>query len=181
MAEEAPKPTEAVAPAKKKKKIKLPLLMLIALMLIGGGFYVISTKGKGHKKEVPKIELADKDTELEEFLTNTANPQVYVRTKISVRLKKGFDEGKFKDATGDVRDAVLLVLNATQPTDITDASKRLELRKRIADAINDALKADQPPDAKDKDKTGVKPIVPPDCDSDTGPVMKVRFSSLATQ
>ncbi len=187
MAEEANE-----APKKKKKLIKLPILMAIVILFIGGGFYALTSAKGGHgRKQVPKIELAGKDTDLEEFLTNTANPSVYVRAKISIRLTKEYDEAKLKENMGDIRDAALLVFNATAPTDISDASKRKDLKKRLADAINEAIRSTVPkppePTPGQLRKGGarplapVKPIVPPDCDSDTGPVMKIRFNALATQ
>jgi flagellar basal body-associated protein FliL len=207
MAEEA-KDAKDAKEAPKKKKSKLPMLMAVAVLLIGGGFFFMNSRtGKG-KKEVPKVELAAKDTDLEEFLTNTANPAIYVRAKLSVRLVKDYEEAKFKEHTADVRDAVLLVLNSTQPADITDASKRSALKKRLAKAMNEAISdsepkkdADKPQaassksDSKDVKDDGdkkddapdskpaapPKKIVPPDCDSETGPVFKVRFNSLATQ
>ncbi|HWD38488.1 MAG TPA: flagellar basal body-associated FliL family protein [Fimbriimonas sp.] len=172
---------EAVESPKKKKPI-MPILMVLVLLLLGGGFFMMKSKsGKPDKKA--KIELAEKDTELEEFLTNTADPSVYVRAKISVTLRKDFEEAKFKAETGDVRDAVLLVFNRTQPREVTDGSNRKHLKRELADAMNEALNA---ADEKDKDPEAKperpKPLdLKSDRDSSTGPVMKVRFSSLATQ
>jgi flagellar basal body-associated protein FliL len=115
---------------------------------------------------------------LEEFLTNTANNTMYVRAKIAVRLSKDFDEAKLKDNMGDVRDAVLLVLNSTAPADITDSTKRWDLKKRLAKAMNDAIAS-----LVEKPKTppSVKPVASPDWDSETGPIYEVRFNALATQ
>src|SRR5580658_2151939 len=107
---------EAVEAPKKRKRSKLPIMVAFVLMFAGGGFFVLN--GRGHASvKPPKIELAYKETELEEFLTNTANPSVYVRAKLSLRLRKDYDETKIKANQGDIRDAVILVLNSTNPGD----------------------------------------------------------------
>lgn len=184
--------SEEAAAEKPKKKGKLPIVLALALVLGGGGFFMMKPK----KKEAPKttLVLAEKETELEEFLTNTQNPSVYVKTKISVRLTKDFTEDKFKADMGDVRDAVLSVLNSTPPSEITDAKRRPELKKTLAEAINTALEGPEEDsggdDAKSDDhkpkRKGKKTEEPTkeaesDWDSDTGPVLQVRFSELATQ
>jgi flagellar FliL protein len=167
---------EEQLPKKRKGKGKLIILMALIMMLGGGGFFAFTMKSKKGKHELPKIELSDKETELDEFLTNTSNPTVYVRAKIDVRLRKDFTEDTLKANMGDLRDAVVQTFNATNPSDITDATKRDDLKKRLASAMNDALKeADTP----------AKKFSPPkdtaDWNSLTGPIIKVRFSALATQ
>lgn len=184
--------SEEAAAETPKKKGKLPVILALALVLGGGGFFMM--KGKG-KKEEPKtaLVLAEKETELEEFLTNTQNPTCYVKAKLSVRLTKDYKEEKFTANMGDVRDAVLAVFNATSPSEITNASRRPALKKALAEAINTALEGpvEEDPDAKKdahapprrKGKETEKPTkeAEADWDSDTGPVLQVRFSELATQ
>lgn len=177
----------------KKKKSKLPIVAVLVLLLAGGGFFVL--KGQGKSGDKPKVEVAEKETDLDEFLTNSSDPSVYVRAKITVRLRKDFDETKFKDDTGDIRDAVLGVLNSTAPRDITDTTKRGVLKKQLADAMNNAL---EPPDSDSSSKDGDEPKksskhksddgdephhdkAAEDWDSKAGPVLKVRFINLATQ
>jgi flagellar basal body-associated protein FliL len=178
----------AIAP---KKKGKLPIILALALVLGGGGFFMMKGKGK-KEKESPALVLAEKETELEEFLTNTANPNVYVRAKLSVRLTKDFKEETLTASMGDVRDAVLMVLNSSAPDMITDAKRRPELKKDLAEAINTALagpveeepKDDKHEGPKRKGKTKeIEKEAPKadDWDSETGPVLQVRFSALATQ
>lgn len=185
--------SEAAAPEAPKKKGKLPIILALALVLGGGGFFMM--KGKGEKKEEhkPTLVLAEKETEMEEFLTNTGNPSVYVKAKLSVRLTKEYTDEKFNNNVGDVRDAVLGVLNSTQPADITDASKRSELKHRLAEAMNTALEGplegggehgehgDDAPKRKGKETEKPTEEASADWDSSTGPVLQVRFSSLATQ
>lgn len=187
----------AAAPdAAPKKKGKLPIILALALVLGGGGFFMMKGKGKPEKAK-PALELAEHETEMEEFLTNTANPGVYVRAKISVRLTKAYTEEKFKAAMGDARDAVLTVLNSTTPDAITDAKRRPELKKALAEAINTALEGPLEEDSHGKDskddgheeapkrrgKEKEKPTkeASDDWDSDSGPVLQVRFQALATQ
>jgi flagellar basal body-associated protein FliL len=177
-----------------KKKPILPIAMVVILLLLGGGFFMM--KGKGKDKAKTEIALSDKDTDLDEFLTNTQNPLMYVRVKMTLRLRKDYDEAKFKANLGDVRDAVLVVLNGLPANDVTDPKKRPQLKKAIAEAINTALEGpltDQPDDAspspKKRRRGHVEKIDPTpaptdkenDWDSETGPVLKVRFTSLATQ
>lgn len=180
----------AAPDAAPKKKGKLPIILALALVLGGGGFFMM--KGKGKKEEKTSVALAEHETELEEFLTNTGNPGVYVRAKLSVRLTKDYTEEKFKGNMGDVRDAVLAVFNATQPSEITDAAKRTGLKKKLAEAINTALEGPLEEDPKkgedhDKPKRKGKETEKPteesssDWDSETGPVLQVRFGALATQ
>lgn len=183
--------SEAAAPDAPKKKGKLPIVVALALVLGGGGFFVM--KGKG-KKEKPKtsLVLAEKETELEEFLTNTSDPGAYVRAKISVKLTKEYTEDKLKNNMGDVRDAVLGVFNAMPTREITDARKRPELKRRLAEAMNTALEGEIE-DGKDEEGKDEKPkrkghatekpteAARDDWDSKTGPVLQVRFGALATQ
>ena len=183
-------PTDA-AP---KKKGKLPIILALALVLGGGGFFMMKPKGK--KVEEPKhaLILAEKETELEEFLTNTSNPANYVRAKLSVKLDKNYKEEKFVASMGDVRDAVLAIFNATAPADITDATKRPLLKRRLAEAINTALEGElekpedgegeadsHAPKRKGKEQEKPTPEASSDWDSDSGPVLQVRFGALATQ
>ncbi|GEM_PF-3467196 len=184
--------SEAPAADAPKKKGKLPLILAAALVLGGGGFFMM--KGKGKKEEhKPTLVLAEKETELEEFLTNTANPTSYVRAKLSIKLTKDYTEEKFKNNMGDVRDAVLTILNSTPAAQLTDAKFRPELKKKLAEAMNTALEGpleDAPKDEaahddkpKRKGKETEKPTeaASEDWDSSTGPVLEVRFSALATQ
>lgn len=185
----------AATDAAPKKKGKLPIILALALVLGGGGFFMMKGKGKAEKAK-PALALAEKETELEEFLTNTANPGVYVRAKISVRLTKEYTEEKFKAGMGDVRDAVLTVFNSSAPEMITDAKHRPELKKELAEAINTALegpleqdsKKDAPKDdgvprrvGKQREKADPKVEDNSDWDSNSGPVLQVRFAALATQ
>ena len=181
----------------KKKKSKLPIIAILVMVVAGGGFFVLKGQSKPDK---PKVELAEKETDLDEFLTNSADPNVYVRAKLTVRLSKDYDETKFKGNTGDIRDAVINVLNSTQPRDITDSTKRGVLKHALAEAMNTALEgplvAETPkPDPKDEapqragKRTSEETVEPAkvasapldDWDSKTGPVLKVRFLDLATQ
>ena len=183
----APAATIDAAP---KKKGKLPIILALALVLGGGGFFMM--KGKGKKEEhKTALVLAEKECELEEFLTNTANPSVYVHTKLSVKTTKEYTEEKLKGNMGDVRDAILGVLNSTPPAEITDAAKRPALKKKIAEAINTALEGplvekpreggDEPPKRKGKETEKPTEEASEDWDSKTGPVLQVRFNALATQ
>jgi flagellar basal body-associated protein FliL len=184
--------SEETAPAPKKKPL-IPIVMVLVVLLLGGGFFVM--KGKGKDKPKVEIVLAEKDTDVDEFLTNTKNPSVYVRLKMAVRLRKDYEETKFKDGEADMRDAVIFILNGLSPEEITDPKRRKALKKTLAEAINSALEGPIAAPAPEKhevrrtgklhkleegtDSDSVKPVN--DWDSETGPVLKVNFVSLATQ
>jgi flagellar basal body-associated protein FliL len=176
-----------------KKNPKLPIAMVLILLLLGGGFFMLKSKEQPNGK--PVIALAEKDTELDEFLTNTQQPSVYVRIKMTVRLRKDYDEAKFKDNLSDIRDSVLNVLNGLSPEAITDPRQRKTLKRTLAESINTALEGPVTGSTESKPQkhrtgkleelggdSGAGDAKPDnDWDSETGPVLKVRFLSLATQ
>jgi flagellar basal body-associated protein FliL len=178
---------DGVTPAKKKPI--LPIAMALILLLMGGGYFMMKSKDP---KPKAAIELAEKDTDVDEFLTNTKTPSVYVRIKMTVRLRKDYEEAKLKENLGDIRDAVIYVLNGLTPEQITDPSRRKQLKRTMAEAMNTALEgpvAESAPTTKTKKhRVGKQEAVAAsdsqpenDWDSDTGPILKVRFLALATQ
>lgn len=187
--------SEKAAPEGKKKG-KLPVIIVLVVVLMGGGFFGMKMKGGG-AKEKPKIELGEKMVEMEEMLVNLSDVTTFLRFKIAFHFKKGFDESKFKDITPAVEDAVLSVLKAKSPSDVSSISKMPGLKRELAARVNAVLDKVLPdPHAKEKEaekeegdgegekaektaKSG-KPKHP-DWDSDTGPVLKVYFKAFAVQ
>lgn len=169
-----------------KKKGKLPIIIVLALVLGGGGFFVM--KSKSAKKEQPKIELAEAETELGEFLVNLKDGTVYLRAKISVKLAKDFSEEKLKANLGSVEDAVNLVLRDTSAREIVTGADLVALKKKLAKAMNARLKPPVDPKEekekpKDEKKEGAAKAPPPNpaWDSQEGPILQVFFKSFATQ
>ncbi len=191
----------------KKKGGKMPMILALVLVLGGGGFFMMKGKGDKHKPE-PKVELAAKETELEEFLTNMADGTTYVRTKMAVRLIKEFngkpyEEAAFTSSIGGVRDAINGVLRTTNPADIRTAEGLKKLKRTLAAAMNKILSEEAATDeesdkdkkkkkkkkseesseskkSKDEEDTSDEPEHP-EWDSDTGPVLQVFFTNIATQ
>ncbi len=204
MSEAAQEPTEASADAPKKKS-KLPMIIALVLILGGGGFFVMKMRGGAAKK--PEIKLSkEKGVELKEFLVNLKDKGVYCRTEISLGLAEGVDAKGVEDHEAAIRDAINLRLTSKSLSEVDSAEGLVTLKREIAADLNkvleekkpadadadksdeeDAKKDDAKKDAKagDKKETAkdVKPAPPvhPDWDSDTGPVLKIYFSSFATQ
>lgn len=188
---EAPKAAEEEGGGGKKKKGKLPIIIALALVLAGGGFFMMKGKG-GEKKVEPTIKLAEKEVEMEEFLTNMSDGTTYLRAKISVKLNAKFEETKFTANIGAVRDAVNTVLRTRSPQEIRTAAGLKKLKVDLATAMNAVLPAEEEKDKPEKTEKGPtkelkvptekeKVERPPDWDSTTGPVLQVFLSSFATQ
>ncbi len=169
--------SEKVAEVPKKKKGVLPVIVAVVLVLGGGGFFAY--RAKTAKADKPAIVLADKEIDIDEFLVNLQGGATYLRTKIAVKLRKDFDEAKFKNNMGAVQDAIILVLRSTNIEELRSAEDIRRLKRRIASSVNAAL-GEAPSPA---DKTA-KPAVDDPAgawDSRTGPVLEVFFKSFATQ
>lgn len=179
--------SEEAAP---KKKGKMPVIIVILAVLGGGGFFMM--KGKGGEKKEPEIKLGE-IVPLDEFLVNLAGGTSYLRTEIALHLSDQAKKADVDKQVPAVRDAIVVVLTSSRLDQIGTEPGKRRLKRRLAAAINDrlnALKPDEEKEEKDKDeekdeKKGEKkePAEPehPDWDSDEGPVLKVYFSSFATQ
>jgi flagellar basal body-associated protein FliL len=191
-----PEATEA-APAKKKGK--LPIIVMLAVMLAGGGFFGMKMRQpKEHKK--PEIKLGAV-LPLKEFLVNLTDGGKYLRAEIVLHLKDGAKieaggEGEEGGGGGPdmdiIRDAVITVLTSKCSTDVQTPSAKDKLRREIASAVNGALeeyeksKGEKPGEEAKASEEKEKPEDPktrkhPDWASETGPVLKVYFTSFATQ
>ena len=91
-----------------------------------------------------------------------------------------------------ITDKILLCLKSKKLTDIQTPDQMRALKHELAEGINGILveKKAGAPDKKDADKAKTtdakdeakdKPPIPEDYDSDTGPVLKIYFTSFATQ
>ncbi len=185
-----------------KKKGKMPMILALVVMLGAGGFFGMKMGG-GQKKEEPKIELGETE-KLGEFLVNLSDGHSFLKTEISVQLaKKGHLEeegGKKKEGEAEppapVRDAIIAVLSSKSIEEISTPEGKLQLKKELAAAIN-AVAPKEEEKEKDKDKEKEKKahksskkkkgdedeeeVVDETWDSQTGPVLKVFFTSFATQ
>ncbi|HLK16978.1 MAG TPA: flagellar basal body-associated FliL family protein [Fimbriimonadaceae bacterium] len=197
MSEEA---SESVMPgaeeAPAKKKSKLPIILILVLVLGGGGFF--ATKLRGGKPK-PEIRLSkEKPAELKEFLINLKTKDVYCRTEVAIGLAEGTNPKLIEEHEAAVRDAINMCLMSKELTDVNTFDGIAKLKREMAADLNKVLaepkddkKGDDSADAADASadpKTDpkadpAKPAPPqhPEWDSDTGPVLKIYFSSFATQ
>lgn len=178
--------SEAANEAPKKKKSPLPIVLALVLVLGGGGFFM--TKGKGEKKEDKTlVKLAKEEIELEEFLVNMSDRTTYLRTKIAVKLKDGYERKGFDENISAVQDAVVRTLRSTAPEEIRTDQAMVNLKRRLAKAMNNVLPSPDKEETHHEGKTTQIRIkteateLPPDWDSATGPVLQVFFKSFATQ
>lgn len=205
MSDEPKPPTEEVKD-KKKKGGKLPILIALVSVLAGGGFFMMKAKGGGHEPPPPKLGTIEP---LEEFLVNLKEGNVYLRAEIALHLDKAFTKEKLDKSLPAVEDAIVNLLGARSSSEIRTLDGKAKLKRDLAEAINKVLvaaeKAENPEAAEEEpatkkpekktraDKKDAKaPSVPkkdppppkilhPEWDSETGPVLKVYFTSFATQ
>ncbi|MHB8636168.1 MAG: flagellar basal body-associated FliL family protein [Fimbriimonadaceae bacterium] len=200
MSEEAQNVEDAAGAAQQKKKSKLPIFLVLVLVLGGGGFFAMKLRAGGAK---PEITLSkEKPAELKEFLINLRDPGVYCRTEIALGLAAGASPTLIDDHEAAVRDAINLRITSKYLKDVNTVAGMERLKRDIAADLNKIL-AD-PKDAKaaggadpagsasqngpashaatgnDQADKSATPLHP-DWDSQTGPVLKVYFSSFATQ
>lgn len=195
---------EQAAPAKGKKG-KLPLILMLAVVLGGGGFFMM--KGKGGKAAKPEVKLGKIAKIEEEFLIPLMGQGNYLRTNISFHFKEGFDDHAFVDQIDAVRDAINMKLKSKYLKELESLDDIRALKKELAKEVNELLHHDdhgaegadaaKPADEgkghgdgheaeKSKAKGKAKPEAPkepkhPDWDSQEGPVLKVYFTTFATQ
>lgn len=177
------------AAEKKKKGGKLPLILVVVVVLAAGGFFM---KGKG--KEEPKVKLGKIESLGDEFLVNLADGKTYLRAAVSVHIADGkkIGAGPKGDDYTVARDAVITVFKSKALREISDPEGLALLKREIAAAINKVApkeegneEAEKSDKKKKKDDEESKPTDEepenPEWDSDEGPVLKVYFTSFATQ
>lgn len=194
--------SEAATPATdapKKKKGKLPVILILALVLGTGGFFGMKMRGGGPPKE-PEIKLGE-IVPLEEFLLNLRDGRTYLRTEIALHVKEGFKKEELDKSLPAVRDGVISVLTSQSIGGVSTMEGKEKLKVELATAINGILESLAPPPEKkedhgkdkkeshdkgekgekDKDEPESKETKHPDWHSQEGPVLKVYFTSFATQ
>lgn len=173
MAEETEEPT----PSKKKGGNKLVLVGICAMMLLTGGFFGLRMKPAGAAKQ-PEMKLGE-IVPIKEFLVNLdeKGENVYLRTEISVQLAEGFQKEKLDKYTDPVKDAINNVLAGQKVDQIKTLAGKERLKRLLATAINNALAECQ----GEQPKATSTHIVHSDWDSDTGPILRIYFTSFAFQ
>jgi len=189
--------SEQASEAPAKKKGKLPMVLILAVVLGAGGFFGMKMRGGGEKKKEPEIKLGATAEIKEEFLSNMAERSSYVRTKISLQLKEGFEAKKIEEEMPAIQDAINMKLQSTSVKEVATLEGMRRLKRDLAASINKILnehsdeKKDESSDEKDdkdkkkkkkeKEKDDEPEEIPEGWDSAKGPVLKVLFVSFATQ
>lgn len=189
--------SEAPQAAAGKKKGKLPVIVMLAVLLGAGGFFGVKMRQPKVEKE-PEVKLGEVMA-LKEFLVNLTDGGKYLRTEIQLHLKEGAEikaggegEGGGGPETGIIQDAVIRVLTSKSSEEIQSSAGKDKLKREIAEAVNKALeeyeqsKKGGKPEGEAKGEKDAKPGAEtarkhPTWASDTGPVLKVYFTSFATQ
>ncbi|MCE9558055.1 MAG: flagellar basal body-associated FliL family protein [Armatimonadetes bacterium] len=177
-----------------KKKGKMPIILILALVIGGGGFFMM--KGKKKPNHEPEIKLGEIVAFEKEFLVNLREQDSYLRTEIAVQLKEKVDPKAFEKVLPAIQNAFVMRLGGLSKADVVTMEDRTRLKRILARDANEVLKLVMPAKEeveetkKEKEKReeheaemakpGYKPEFP-EFDSDTGPILKIYFTSFATQ
>jgi flagellar FliL protein len=195
---------EATDAAPAKKKGKLPVIVILALLLGAGGFFGVKMRQPKSEPAEPEVKLGPV-LPLKEFLVNLTDNGKYLRAEIVLHLKEGVKieaggEGEEGGGGGPdmdiIRDAIITVLTSKSSEDVQTPAAKDKLRTEIAAAVNAALEElekskeekhepEKAPAAEGKEGhakgEAAKERKHPTWASETGPVLKVYFTSFATQ
>jgi flagellar basal body-associated protein FliL len=182
----------------KPKKGKLKVIIIIAVVLAAGGFFSMKMKGGAGKKPEPKLgAMADLP---KEFLVPLRGEGSYLRTDLALHFIEGYDVAHVEKDMPAIRDAIIRVLMSKSKRDLESLDDIRQLKKLIAAEVNKELahEEEHPKEAEHEkgEKSDGKPAaekpkehgkdVPekpkhPEWDSEEGPVLKVYFTTFATQ
>ena len=181
---------KAEAESPKKKKGKLPVLIALVVIFAGGGFF--GMKMRGGAKEKPAIKLGAIEP-LAEFLVNLAGSTSYIKVEMALHLKDGFKKEELDKNLPAVRDAIVMRLSSRSLREVNSFAGKERLKRDLATDINSVLEklsgdhskekveAAKEPDPKSESAKKKEKSEHPDWDSEEGPVLKLYFTSFATQ
>lgn len=194
------------APAKKKKKgSKLPMIVVL-VVLLGGGYFMMGKKG-GKEKKKEEIKMAHEAVPFpKEFIVNLQGGANYLRCEIALGTKEGLDKHAVEAQFPAFQDAIIEVLSSKSASDLRTSDGKRLAKVEIADKLNQimahleegAAEEEESKDEKKKgeDKEGKKegehgkghgsekvsmPENEHGWDHDKGPILKIYFTSFATQ
>lgn len=186
-----------------KKKGKLPIILVLVLVLGGGGFFMM--KGKNKPKEEIKLAKTEAMIEIkDEFLVNLYGSDSYLRCKVSLLPDSKAKKEEIEHANPAIVDAIYARLRRTSLEQLNRDEGLVWLRRQLASDLNWTLEHLEAKEAeaaagddkkkKKKDEEPVEMTPPtlstkidpeeiehPEWDSDEGPILKVFFTSFATQ
>lgn len=200
--------SEAAATEKPKKKGKLPIIIVAVLVLGGGGY--MKMKGGG-KPVIPPVELGEAASIVEikdEFLVNLSGGNNYMKAKISLLPKKGAKKEEIEHLMPILVDTIYTRLRRTSLAMLNGPDGVPLLKRQLAQDLNWQLEQfehkpapapepekkkkkgkhdeEEKPEGEERPEEITKMPAPdemehPDWDSDEGPILKVLFTSIATQ
>lgn len=175
----------------KKRKGKLPILIALVVIFAGGGFFGMKMRGGSAAK--PEIKLGAIEP-LQEFLVNLAGTSSYIKVEIALHLREGFKKEELDKNLPAVRDAVVMRLSSRSLKDVNSFAGKERLKRELALDINSVLESlSAKPEHQSEEKDAKKDKNPeekkeaaskpknPDWVSEEGPVLKIYFTSFATQ
>jgi flagellar FliL protein len=153
---EAAEAAAASAQKPKKPKMMIAIAVVTVLVLMIAGKSVLGGGKQQPSKEKKPPEEVGITIALDEFLVNlSGGGDHYLKTAISLGLRKGVTEDALKEKTAPVRDAIVSVLSSRSLGSLGSEKARDKLKEELKSRINEA--------------TG------------DASVLKVYFTSFATQ
>ncbi|HEY3783168.1 MAG TPA: flagellar basal body-associated FliL family protein [Fimbriimonadaceae bacterium] len=172
----------------KKGGNKMMIIVIAVLMLVTGGFFGLKMKGGDKKSGSNEIHMGKEVEDIDEFLVNLQDDSVqqgkYLRTKISVQCAEGFKKEVLDTYKAPVQDAILGVLASYSVGEISSPKGKEILKRKVAAAANEALLKSMP----EEDKKALQTLLVhdetkhhADWDSESGPILRVYFTTFAFQ
>lgn len=130
--------------SEEKKKGGLPMPIIIGVVAVLIGLFLGKSVLGGSKAEAKDkkkvVQEAGPTLALDEFLVNlTGGNDHYLRTTISLGLRKETKEEEMKEKTALLRDSILTVLRSKKLTDLTKENSSEKLKEELKKSMNDAL------------------------------------------
>ncbi len=139
------KPGAAPAAGGEKKGGNMPLMAIIGIvlilnLLIVGKVFMGGKAAPSGATEKVQTEVGKK-LPLEEFLVNLADPggEHYLKTTISLGLRKEVDEKKMEEEFAPIKDAIISVLSSKKQDEISTPEGKEKLKAALKERINKTI------------------------------------------
>lgn len=122
----------------------MPLMAIVGVVLVLNVLIVgkIFMGGKGGSPQSSKASTeVGKKLPLEEFLVNLADPggEHYLKTTLSLGLRKDVDDKKLEEELAPIKDAVISVLSSTTRDNVITEAGKEKLKNEIKERVNKRL------------------------------------------
>jgi flagellar FliL protein len=125
------------------KKSLLIIIILVVLLGGGGAFFLVSTMGKGKKKEAPKVPPVT--VKMDEFIANLADKSEPHYIKLSLALEVEGEGGEeqvaeeIKELTPSIRDSAMMILSQQKYHDLLSEEGKTALKEQLQEAFQEIL------------------------------------------